>query len=121
MLVAGLFGARRVLGMGRVFFRVLGVDTLVMAVFFVNFCGGSLDGGRIGQGYCRQRLADMGLRAPLLIVLAMGMAVIMRVIVRVIMTGMIVIMACMVMMPGIVMMMLGLMRVGLTAFGVQVS
>jgi len=116
VLVAGLFGARRVLGMGRVFFRVLGVDTLVMAVFFVNFCGGSLDGGRIGQGYCRQRLADMGLRAPLLIVLAMGMAVIMRIVrVIVIVTGMIVIM-----MPGIVMTMLGLMRVGLTAFGVQV-
>ena len=34
MFLAGLFGARRVLGMGRVFFRVLGVDPLVMGVVF---------------------------------------------------------------------------------------
>jgi hypothetical protein len=120
LIVAGLFGARRVLGMGRIFFGVLGVDRLVMAVFVVNLGRGSLDGGRIGQGYRRQRLTDMGLRAPLLIMLAMGMAVIMRVVLRVIMAGMIMIMACMIVMPGIVMMMLGLMRVVLTAFGVQV-
>ena len=50
VLLAGLFGARRVLGMGRVFFRVLGVDALVMGVFFVNLgrngCRGGLDGRR---------------------------------------------------------------------------
>ncbi len=63
VLVAGLFGARRVLGMGRVFFRVLGVGKRVMRLVFAHLCRGGLDGGRIGQGYRRQRLAGMGLRA----------------------------------------------------------
>ena len=74
MLVAGLFGARRVLGMGRVFFRVLGVDTLVMGVFFVNLgrngCRGGLDGRRdrhIGMRFRHRRFA----RGMTVIVLAM--------------------------------------------------
>jgi hypothetical protein len=40
VLLTGAFGARRVLGMSGVFFRVLGVDPLIMRVFFVDFFSG---------------------------------------------------------------------------------
>ena len=79
MLVAGLFGARRVLGMRRVFFGVLGVDTLIVVVFFVNLgrnrCRGGLDdrrNRRIDVGFRHRRFAG----GMTVVVLDMRMAVI---------------------------------------------
>ena len=117
VLLAGLFGARRVLGMGRVFFRVLGVDTLVMGVFFANLgcsgCFGGLDGRRdrhVGMRFRHRRVA----RGMTVIVLAMcmvmgmivAMVVIMRMIVRMIV-------ACMIVMPGIGVVMFNIVRVAM--------
>jgi len=51
VLLTGAFGARRVLGMSGVFFRVLGVDPLIMRVFFADFfSGGRCRGGGLGGG-----------------------------------------------------------------------
>ena len=66
--LAGVFGVRRVVGMGRVLVRVLGVShALVMRVFVVSFsCGGIGDAAAmprwpavVGQRHRRQRLARL--------------------------------------------------------------
>ena len=101
-LVTGLFGARCILGMSRVLFRVLCVQLLTMrmvfmrAVFVMSFtmvmmrafffpvlasfgCD-RLDRGRIGQSYRRERLAGVGLGALVrrMVVLTMGVFMLMR-------------------------------------------
>ena len=43
-----MFSVLGVVGMGRVFARVLVVAALIMRLLFVSLRGGRLDGGRIG-------------------------------------------------------------------------
>ena len=80
---AGLFGARRVLGMSRVFFRVLGVDTLVMAVFFVNLGRSAArrprDRGAAADGFDAAPAVSARLTVVVLARLRLAMAVIVRV------------------------------------------
>src|SRR4051812_693703 len=117
MLLAGVFGACRILGMRRVFFGVLGVDTLVMAVFFAGFRdelgGRCLGGSRIGQRHRRQRLAGVNM-----IVLPIGMivrlVVIMRVVVRMLVTIVVMMFRFGMGMSGVV----GMIGFGVDGFGV---
>ena len=129
VLTAAVFGARRVVGMGGVFARVLLMDMLIMRVIFACLCGvggrGCLDGGRVGQSYRRQRLAGvdmavfvMGMFVMGMIVLVVSMFVIVRMLVMIVMSGIVV-------MPGIAMMlcigmMFGVVRMGMAVFAVQI-
>jgi hypothetical protein len=120
LLLAGMFGARRVFGMRGVFLGVLGVDTLVMSVLFVDFgCsrGRGLDRCRdrhIGVSFRHRRFAGgmtvVGLVMGMFMLMLMGVFVIMGV--RMVMTFMI-------MMLGIGMVMFGVVGVTVIAFGVR--
>jgi len=92
---------------GRVFQRMRVVVRVLFFLFFVRFRHGGLDGGGIGQGYGRQRLAGVGLGAPVLRVLMLIAGVVMLMVVCMIMTFMIVIMTLMIVLPGIGVVMLG--------------
>ncbi|WP_375144034.1 hypothetical protein [Bradyrhizobium sp. Ash2021] len=80
---AAIFGMRRVVGVSRVFARMLVMMRVLFFLFFVSFRHGGLDSGRIGQGYRRQCLAGVGLGALVLRVIMpiVGIFVILRVVV----------------------------------------
>src|ERR1700682_4665520 len=105
--------------MGGVFAGMLLVGPLIMCVFFVGFCSGSrcsygcLDGGRIGQGHRRQRLAriNVAILAMSMIVLILSLFMIVRVLVMFMMVVL--------MMLRIGAVMFGVVRVGVTGFGLH--
>ena len=112
-LLTAAFGVGSVVRISRVFECVrfmMFMMRVFFFLFFASFCRGRLDGGRIGQGYRRQRLAGVNLGALVLrvIVLIVGMFVAMPVFM---------IVTLMVMILGIGVVMFGVVRV--TVFGVQ--
>jgi len=115
VLTAAVFGARRVVGMGRVFPRALVMDMLITRGIFMSLVAGRgcLEGGRVGQSHRRQRLTGVDMVVFMdMIVLVVSMFVIVR-------------MPVMIVMPGIIMMlrigmMFGVVRVGMAVFVVQV-
>src|SRR6202045_4847727 len=115
-VLAAMFGVRRL------FAPIFLVAMLVMAVifvrFFAGFCRGRLDGGRIGQGHRRQRLARVSLGASVIRVLVI------RVIVFIVGMLMIMLMMLVIMMPGIIMVMLRIgaaIALGVLLFGRRVA
>jgi hypothetical protein len=120
VLFTGVLGRRRVVGVGCVFFRVLIVGTLIMSALFVGFGrmvrrrGGGFDGGRIGQGHCRQRLARMNMLVMFVIVFIVNMFMIVRVFMMlvIVMLGMIIVLR-------IGMAMFGVVGVTMIAFGMR--
>src|SRR6202045_4472933 len=91
---------------------------VVFVPFFAGFCRGRLDGGRIGQGHRRQRLARVSLGASVIRVLVI------RVIVFIVGMLMIMLMMLVIMIPGIIMVMLRIgaaIALGVLLFGRRVA